>query len=105
MRRVRRVVRYLIVKADIGKVVRNVLFGMPVDRFFKFVLAHRRQDDVLDDDRVSANAGHDLRGVDLKVGADVLDNIGNDIELHYLAVNDSIVGQVLVAEGNQTKLV
>ena len=41
---------------------------------------------------------------DLVVGADVPDHIRNGVQLHYLAVDDRVVGQVLEAEANEIKV-
>ena len=59
VRRLGRLGRYLIVKADIGEIVWDVLLGMPVDRFFEFFAGHRRKNDVLQNDRMAADAGDD----------------------------------------------
>ena len=94
----------LVVKADIGEIVRDMLFGVPVDRFLKLVLAHRRQDDVLDDDGMAAHTGNDVIRVHLVVGAYVADHVRNRVQLHDLTVDDRVVGQILEAEAYEIQV-
>jgi len=42
--------------------------------------------------------------LDAEVAADALDTIGNNVQLHYLAVDDRIVRKILITERDQAKL-
>ena len=91
----------LIVEVHIRDIKRNVLFGVPTERFTKFVFTHLWQDDVLDDHRVAADSGCNSRGSNLVFVEDVCNNIGNVIELHDLTVDNRIGLQIFKAQVDQ----
>src|SRR6187397_1861854 len=82
-----------------------MLFGVPVDRLFELLFAHRRQDDVLQDDRMAANTSYYAVRIYLIVHTNTADNVGHDIKLHDLSIDDRIAGQVFKAETNQVKVI
>jgi hypothetical protein len=104
-RRVRGFFGHLVIETDIRQIIRNMFFGVPVDRFFELFAAHRRQNDVLDDDRMTADAGDDLGGVDVMVVAHVLDHFGNRVQLHNLSVDNRVVGKIFKSQTDQTQIV
>jgi hypothetical protein len=54
---------------------------------------------------MSAYTGHNPVGVNLVIVRDILNYLGNYIQFHDLPVDDRVVGQILVSEGDQIKIV
>src|SRR5262249_44636018 len=105
---VHRVVRFLgdlVIKADFRQVERDVFLGVPVNRLFQLFFAHRRENDVLDNDRVARNAGNYAVGTDLVIVTDVLDDIRNDVQLHDLAVNYGVAGQIFKSKPHEVQII
>ncbi len=101
VQRVRRTAGDLVVKIHIRNIKRNVFLGVPAKRLVQFVLAHLREDNVLDDHRVAAHAGCDSRGFDLVLVENAGDNVRNVIELHDLTINDGVGLKILKSQVNK----
>src|SRR5882672_1517334 len=81
-----------------------MFFGMPGERFLKFVSRHLRQHDVLNDDGVSVHPGGDLHCFDLVLGENICNGSGDSVQLHYLSVDNRISRQGLIAQAYELEV-
>ena len=85
---VRRAASNVIVEIDVRDIKRNVLFRMPREGFLQLVLGHLRQDDVLDDHRMTVDAGSYLGRLDFVFVENISNGSRDRIQFHYLTIND-----------------
>src|SRR6185369_13654049 len=75
-------------------VERDVLLGLPLDGVVELLLRHPRQRDLLDDDRVAADADRDLLRLHLPLGEEVLDGLDDRGGVHQGSVHDRLWRQL-----------
>src|SRR4030095_2278595 len=105
VQRLRRLTGQLIIEIDVGDIKRNVLLSVPAKRLLKFLFAHLRQNDVLDDNGVSADSSCYSRCLDLVLVKNVRDDVRHVIQFHDLAIDDRVRLQVLEAETHELEAV
>src|SRR5438132_2183994 len=81
-----------------------MLFRMPREGFLQLVLGHLRQDDVLDDHRMTVDAGSYLGRLDFVFVENISNGSRDRIQFHYLAINDRIRLQAFISQAKQLKV-
>ena len=99
--RVGRRVDDLIVELDFAEVERDVLLGLPGNRFAQLRLAHRRQRQALDDDGVAGERGRDARAPQLERVEQAADGFADRGRLGGRAVLHAAFGQRGFAGGDE----
>ena len=80
----------LVVEIDVLDVERDVLLGFPVDRLAELGFGHRRQRDLLDDHGIAGQRGDDVLGLELLVGEEAADGIGDRAAIDDGAVDNTV---------------
>ncbi len=79
----------LVVELDFGEVERNVLFGLPGNGLVQFGLAHRRQRQAFDDDRVAREGGDDPRALEAEGVEQLADHLADGRRFGGCAILDA----------------
>ena len=80
----------LVVEVHVLDVEGDVLLGFPVDGLGELLLGHRRQRDLLDDDRVTGQRRRDVLGPELGVGEQAPDGVGDRAAVDDGAIDNAV---------------